>query len=670
MAVKKKTVQRRKGNFAGIVVAAASKSDAVSQYVSVANNQGAQVISTPDGKLSLATLASHSGSFRNVVSGNGNMIKTSQPFVSNSSSNPGDAEVEYTRCIDGCQSHIIADSLSSIAHCPSCSTAIRDLNEDEIEDLESAQMVPELGNQGIVVHASTFEEAEELLREVMDEESGTQVSLSDAGATDEEGNLVSQSSASLLTFISHSACDIEFSPFFGDDTVTTDDVEPTFKSVSAATKLNGDVAEVNYFQCCSSSCGTHVLATADTPSFCPSCSNVLLDPADVEEVAASLSMMGGDMGDFDGEGEDDEIDLDFSSDDEDEDEDDFVSESGMATVTFGKSGKRFASVSMSDDDEDDDFDLDDDEEDEDEDDTDEYGLSDDEDDDDDDDDEDDDEDYGLDEDDDEDEFVSESSVDLSLMTALSRSIGAPLDPKLVMLSYVGDIGKGDSWAAFYNQMPIAIANVHNVNETVRTIFGTEKFKLAALASTNEHGVEEGLTAIGFEPINPDLNIPAIVTATVAEEAQAKVDAAIAESATQVAQLSERFGAALATAAMGINRNVIKGASNPIRDNLIASLSAAGLGNAAQLVNNAFASHSDSYSKILIAQASNIAAKPLEIQNSLAETIGNINFSSESSTGASDIGVVTKAPQQQLASQSSAPAPATTGKDYTNLLASL
>ena len=319
------------------------------------------------------------------------------------------------------------------------------------------------------------------------------------------------------------------------------------------------------------------------------------------------------------------------------------------------------------DDEDDDFDLDDEDDDEDDDDTDEFGLSDDEDDD---DEDEDDDDYDFGDDDDGEEFVSESSVDLSLMTALSRSIGAPLDPKLVMLSYVGDIGKGDSWAAFYNQMPIAIANVHNVNETVRTIFGSEKFKMAALASTNEHGVEEGLTAIGFEPINPDLNIPAIVTATVAEEAQAKVDAAIADSETQVAQLSERFGAALATAAMGINRNVIKGASNPIRDNLIASLSAAGLGNAEQLVNNAFASHSDSYSKILIAQASNIAAKPLEIQNSLAETIGNINFSSESSTGASDIGVVTKAPQQQLASQSSATAPVSTGKDYTNLLATL
>lgn len=662
MAVKKKAGQRGKGIFTGIVVSAASKADAVSQYVSVANNQGAQVLSTPDGKLTLATLESHSGSFRNVVTGNGNMVKTSQPLVSNSSANKGDAEVEYTRCIDGCQSHIIADSLTSISHCPTCSEELRSLSAEEIEDLESAEMVPELGNQGLLVHASTFEEAEELLREVMDEESGTQVSLSDAGATDDDGNLVSQSSASKLTFVSHSSCDIEFSPFFGDATVSESSDAQAFKSVSASVKLNGDTAEVNYFQCCSSTCGQHVLATEDTPAFCPSCSNVLLDPSDVEEVKASLSSNEeDDFGD-----DDDEIDLDFGhdDDDEDEDEDDFVSESsGMAKVTFGNEGQQLASVSMSDDDEDDDFDLDD-EDDEDYDDEDDLDL--------DDEDEDDldldDEDY-----DDEDEFVSESSVDLSLMTALSRSSGEPLDPKLVMLSYVGDIGKGDTWAAFYNQMPIALANVHSVDESVRSIFGTEKFKMAALASTRENGVEEGLTAIGFEPLNPDLDIPAVVSATVMEEAQAKVEAAQADTQTQIAQLNERFGAALATAAMGINRNAIKGASNPVRDNLIASLSAAGISNAEQLVNNAFASHSDTYSKILISQASAIVAKPLEVQNSLAETISNINFTSESS-GASDIGVVTKAPQQQqLSSQSSVTSPASApaaGKDFAALLKTL
>lgn len=667
MAVKKKGAQRMP-RFSGIVVAAASKADAVSQYVSVSSNQGAQVISTPDGKITFATLASHSGSFRNVVTGKGNMVKSSQPLVSNSSASAGDVEVEYTVCADGCKSHIIADSLSSIKHCPSCSSAIRDLDEVELDELNSAQLVPELGNQGIVVHASSLEEAEDLLREVMDEESGAQVSLSDTGATDDNGNLISQSSAS-LTFISHSDCDIEYSPFFGDDTVTVDEGDVEFTSISSVAKVVGNaIPNVNYFQCVSSSCGSHVLATSDSPSFCPSCSNILLDPADVESVQDSLTALSG------SDEDEDNIDLDFSDDEDededdeddfsdDEDDDDFVSESGVAKVTFGR---KLASVSMSD--EDDDFDIDEDDDEEEEDDTDDYGLSDDEDDDDDDLDEYDDED---DLDDEDDEFVSESRVDLSLMTALSRSNGAPLDPKLVMLSYVGDIGKGDTWAAFYNQMPIALANVHTVNEAVRTIFGNEKFKMAALASVKEHGVEEGLTAIGFEPINPDLNIPAVVEATVMADAQAKVDAALAESATNVKQLSERFGAALATAAMGINRNAIKGASNPIRDNLIASLSAAGVSNAETLVNNAFAAHSDTYSKILISQASVIAAKPLEVQNSLAETIGNLNFSSESSTGASDIGVVTKTPQQTtLTSVSSAPAPTLGTNKYLDLLKSL
>lgn len=641
MTIKKKKSSVNQPQFAGIVVTASTKGEAIDRFRLAATGNDAQALQSESGSYTLVTTSANlEHDFHDVVTGAGNMVEVDSNIESASSNGQDEAEVFMTVCADGCGDVIISESADVVKHCPSCATEIPSLSNEEIHELtelensESSDL-PQ-GDQGAIVSASSFEEAHDLYFEVM---SGQNV----VGLADPSQELNSQSSDQALTFVTHSSCEYEYSPYIGEQGLAESEV--TLDSQSSTE----DSFQGNYLICESSDCpAPHIISTHNEPVFCPSCSSGLIDPEDLADLQDSVSeseiafeedldseSMGcnkakkakmkkkmaalGDDEDMSDEDLSDEDDLESDSmaDDSDEDMSDDDSD-GDIDLEIDESDDDLSdeddleSDSMADDEEDED-DLE-----EDLDDLDDLG---------------DDEDLDLDDDfgeDDESDMDSESTnVELNLLQAIAATEGQ-LESEYLFVANCGNINGIDTWTAFYRNTPIATLSSNNVSENIAKIFNSPALGDAIKVSVSENGVEQGLANIGFNPIKPDVDFEIAVSQNLLDEADAKVEQALASVEQREADFAERFEAACATAIMGMNRNAFKGVTNPLRDSLVATLSAAGLRNPEQLVDNAFASTSDAYSRILLAQTKSISSKSPEVQNEIADTISNLNFLSQSS----------------------------------------
>lgn len=558
-------------------------------------------------------------------------------------------DVFVSVCTDGCSKVIVSDAQYQPDYCPSCSSALPELDEHEtinaLSELESDSFDDNIngdemsvkGNQGIVVVGDSLEDAKSLFAEASsDENSRTYLKDSEAH------------------FVTHASSDVEFSPFNGEASESDDDADE-FEIES--TSNDGEVS-AQYLQCLASGCSAHVITTSEEASYCPRCSSGLVDP----EVLSSLS--GDDELETDDE-DDEDGDLDLGVDFEDEDDlesdsselDDLEDDLGDDDFDDDLDDDDFESDST---DEDDLEDLDDlDEEFEsfssDDDDDDEDDLEDDL------DDLDDDEDLedldDLDDEDEDDDLESESSmeVELNFFEAYAGVDESSHDVSLLSLAHCGNINGEPTWFAFYNGYPVA--RCLQSNSSAPEFFSNAKFGEATKAAAKSQGIANGLADMGYEMLKPDMDIGVSVSAKVQQAHQAELEAVRNETDNAIAEVQDRFQAALATSSMALNRNVIRGKTNAIADTLIASLSAAGVGNAADLVHSAFEQRSDQYVKDIVSVASAQVAKPLESQNDFASMVSQASFLSSSSAvqqGGVEIGrsLSSEQPEQNLISESS------------------
>jgi hypothetical protein len=635
MAVTKKKSLKNKVAFAGIVVAGTTKAEAVANYRLVASGKQSDTLRSGDDKYQMVTLSNTDGDFYNPLTGIKDLSKVDVDLISNSGSSNDPASVFMTVCADSCGNIIISDSSKVVNFCPSCSSAIPELSDTEIESLSDDQELDTedspTGYQGVIVHASTYKEAENLYLEAM---SGENISgVLDTYESDPDGL---DNPESALSFNSHAKCDVVYSPFFGEASVIQSKGVEDLLSVEAKSSEKPEGFSGYYLVCSDeASCGMHILASSNESVFCPKCSASVLDPEDMEDMEdTSLSSdsdgydtsesMDHEDEDEDEKGED--VDVEFGEDeDEDEDEEHVHKSESMGHVD--------------EDDEDDDEDDDDDDEehvhksesmghvneDEDED-----GLNSD------DFDEEvstlDDEEFDPDQLEDGEDLESDSNTrtaSLDLLQIISSNTGGKLDPKLLNVSHCGQIQGIDTWTAFYDGFPVALSRANDVPEAVSKIFNNPRYGEAVYTAAKETGVLDALASMGFKTVKPDVTLEVAVSQSILDEAELISQKALASVDAQKSGLVESFSAALSTAAMGINRGVFVGISNPIKDNLICALSSAGIRDPSSLVSSAFESGSDSYSKILITKALDINSKSLDVQNQIAESVSQSNFLSES-----------------------------------------
>tara|TARA_Y100000294_G_scaffold114146_1_gene105844 strand:- start:9899 stop:11869 length:1971 start_codon:yes stop_codon:yes gene_type:complete len=605
MTVKQKTQQP---SFAGIVVTASSRDEAIRNYAKVALGESLEVLASSDNSFALATVAGSGNTFLNPLRDGGetmNVVDTDLEVTS--SADPDDkVVVEYAMCSE-CSTHIIADSCESVSNCPSCNAHV-DFEADVEEEFESESSdYSELsGSQGIVVVASSMEEAQQDFIAIAQ---GHEPALSYVDGTN-------------VSFISNSSDNVKFSPFYGED-VTAQDIESDSSVLKSLSSKYGN--EAHYFQCVDSEeCGMHIIASSEDITVCPSCSSAVVDPEDIQELEQSvLEMDAGMMEDddiFDDEDSElDEIEADLEDDDLFDDEDDDLDD-----LTI---------VSSSDDDdvEDDDLeddDLEDDEEDEGDDEEDIYE--------DDEDEEDSDDVDGLEDEEEEDvesdSSVAEVTVSLDVMEAVAYASENGLEADKIALVNAATVAGENRWIAMHSATPIAVASESNVEGTVKEIFRSQSFASAVMKSIASNGVSEGLREFGFESIAFDEHtMQTVVERSVAADAQAKVEAYASAQEERDATVVERFTAALATAMMGINRGVFNGKSNPIIDSLANTLKASGVENARQLVDNVFEANADTLNSMLVEQAVELVKKPAETQNEISRMVASASYARKDGT---------------------------------------
>ncbi len=644
----------RRGNkpvFTGIVAVGDNKTSACNAYRSAVLEQKLSLFSESNALVALAGSGMYSPSTgRKMTTANQYANKLSS--VSSGDGELDDVSVHISVCTDGCKSVLVSDN--EIDFCTVCSAALPELTDAEaieaLVDLESVSTnldsdenyMGVQGNQGLVVVASSFAEAQSLFAEAC-QDTDNCVHLTDGDAN----------------YATHVNCVTDYSPFTGEASYEAEeeDEEVNDELTSISSAMVGGEAEAHYLVCIAGCKNGHILTTNENSSYCPTCSGGLVDP----EVVASLSSLD-DLDDEDSleieddeDFEDEDFESDSSADEDDDFDEDFEDEEDFEEDDF-EDDEDFESDSSADEDdfEEDDFDDEEDFEEDDFDDEEDFES---------DSSAEEDEELDLDDleddladlEDEEDDFESESSVEVNV-NFLDAFAGNEPKPELVSFSNVGTIQGEATWLAFYNGMPVARALQSKSSN--QSLFNSPKFGEAALVAVSSQGLTQALEDFNFEVLNPEVDLRTAVSSQLVKEHQQELAEVQTSVDNEVAEVKERFGAALSTSMAAINRNLVKGKHNPIVNSLVASLRAAGVSTAEQLVSQSFEQHSDAFLNDAIDHALSLMSKSADAQNEYAEMVATASFASQSSAVSGvTIGqpVQTEAPKQEpkLASESSA-----------------
>ncbi len=199
------------------------------------------------------------------------------------------------------------------------------------------------------------------------------------------------------------------------------------------------------------------------------------------------------------------------------------------------------------------------------------------------------------------------------------------------VSYSSAVAGKPIWTAFYKGMPIAIASKESVGKNA-DMFDTPSFGHAVLATAKVSGVKKALGELGFAAIKHKVSVSKAVRRMV----ETQVAEARASIATEQQQFKERFSAALAASAVGLNRGFFAEKKNPIKAALWNSMSSAGIRNPESLIDTVFKSHSDAYHKVLFELATDLATKPVEVQDSLSKAIHGMSYQEVSTSSGETI----------------------------------
>ena len=599
--------------FHGILAVGRSKTDASNKYRLLAMGKGAAAQLSKEHGISFITQASHAEQMFNPLSGDmdletDNQLLDKLDFASNSSAV---IDANYLVCSSGCGAHVVFDSESLVKFCPQCTAALSDVSasgdDDESEDDDSEDLGDGSDDEG----EEDFDEGSESGDDCeSDDDEGDEEDDEEGDDSDEDTSAVVSSSyeEALRVFASHK---------------------------DMASLSSGEQIKAHYVVCSSEACGAHII-TAKAVGECPVCLSEVQEPeGEVSGVVdlAKISSQSDDLGDGSVAGDDisddsseDEGEDAGESDDEDdagedgadsgEEEGDDEGESDEGTegaeeaagepeeAAEGEASEEVPAVTpegapaagepAAEAGEDEGEEEGDDS----------NALS------------------VIDADDeDEGDELNEDTEEIAADSAVDESASADdLD-----VSYSSVVGGQAAWTAYHKGTPIAMARKSEAGANA-DLFDTPSFGQAALATAKVAGVKKALAELGFKPIKHKVSV--------SKELRRLVDAQVAEQreaiASDIKGYQEKFMAAMATAAVGINRGFFQGVSNPLKAALWNAMSSAGVRNPEVVIDNAFKAHSDAYHSVLLAQAKDIAAKPQEVQESLASAVLGTNYQAVSS----------------------------------------
>lgn len=153
------------------------------------------------------------------------------------------------------------------------------------------------------------------------------------------------------------------------------------------------------------------------------------------------------------------------------------------------------------------------------------------------------------------------------------------------------------------------------------ILQTDAFRMSVSHTVEKEGLKKALAHYNFKPV--------IVSVALSKVVKARVVAAVAQREKQIAAKQKDFGdsfqQALDIAAAGFASNYWRGKTDPVKESLIAELSAAGFRSPTKLINKVFAAHGVAQQRAVLEVARDLATKPIETLNSLSDAIDLVRF---------------------------------------------
>jgi predicted RNA-binding Zn-ribbon protein involved in translation (DUF1610 family) len=180
------------------------------------------------------------------------------------------------------------------------------------------------------------------------------------------------------------------------------------------------------------------------------------------------------------------------------------------------------------------------------------------------------------------------------------------------------ITANDTLWAIVGGVPIASLSREKAGDN-KDIFNKRAFAEAITATVNKIGVSSALEAYGFTPI--------MVKFPFAEQVEATAQAAVKENSVKVEAtlktLRDDYRQCLALAAVGLTKNFFRGQDHALKAAFYEELTQAGVSRPQKIIEKVFANFSEPYHKTLFALADSLLAKPLDVRNELAKTLGEV-----------------------------------------------
>jgi hypothetical protein len=231
----------------------------------------------------------------------------------------------------------------------------------------------------------------------------------------------------------------------------------------------------------------------------------------------------------------------------------------------------------------------------------------------------------------------------------------------VDVNYVGNVQGEPTWMAFHNGIPFAKA-IASASENPAT-FADPAIGRAFKAIASEQGVHAALEQLRFEEIKPVLQIEQVVAEQIQSQVAEQGNVLAEATARDKSELATRYESALATAAHGINTGYFRDMSNPIVTALASTLEDVGLAGAAELLQRAFIDHSPEYHASILAKAAEIMQYEQVVQNQMATAVTQIEPKNVATASSLSMGRPVQRPaqvqQENVIATASAQQPQTT-----------
>lgn len=181
------------------------------------------------------------------------------------------------------------------------------------------------------------------------------------------------------------------------------------------------------------------------------------------------------------------------------------------------------------------------------------------------------------------------------------------------------VGEGVSSVivAVVGGVPVA----HKANTNQQASFAEPRYINAMRSTLANRGIRETISKFDMTPI-----MVRVDTAKwkANEVAKAVEEAKVVQTAS-VLQDKETLRQSLSIAAVGLNKSFFRNHTHALKAAMFDTLVAAGFKNPASVIDTAFANACDAYNRTLVDLAFDIASKPTDVRNSLAETIDVANY---------------------------------------------